>query len=79
MTAFSDLDQELRRIGSVYSGKWTYALTDLTSGERIGIDEDDVMPTASLIKVPILIALYQAVHEGRLALEDRTTYREEHL
>ncbi len=79
MTALSDLDQELRRIGSAYSGKWTYALTDLTSGERIGFDDDDVMPTASLIKVPILIALYQAVHEGRLALDDRTSYRKEHL
>lgn len=33
------------------------------------------MPTASLIKVPILIALYQAVEDGRLALDDRTTYR----
>ena len=79
MTVLSDLDRELRRIGGAYSGKWTYTLTDTTSGERIGFDEDDVMPTASLIKVPILIALYQAVHEGRLALEDRTTYRKEHL
>ena len=79
MTALSDLDQELRRIGSTYSGKWTYALADTTSDERIGFESDDVMPTASLIKVPILIALYQAVHEGRLALDDRTAYRKEHL
>lgn len=78
MTALSDLDQDIRRIGSAYSGKWTYALTDLTSSERIGFDEDDVMPTASLIKVPILVALYQAVHDGRHALEDHTAYREEH-
>ena len=79
MTALGELDRDLRRISGAYSGKWTYALTDLTSGERIGFDEDEVMPTASLIKVPILIALYQAVHDGRLALEDRTTYRQEHL
>jgi beta-lactamase class A len=36
------------------------------------------MPMASLIKVQILVALYQAVHDGKLALEDRTTYRKEH-
>ncbi|MCH8066090.1 MAG: serine hydrolase [Chloroflexi bacterium] len=78
MTSLADLDQELRRIGSEYSGTWTYALIDIASGEQIGFDSDDVMPTASLIKVPILNALYQAVHEGKLALDDRTTYREEH-
>jgi beta-lactamase class A len=78
MTALSALHAELLSIGSRYSGKWTYALTDLTTGERIGRDEDDVMPAASLIKAPILVALYQAVHDGRLALDDRTTCREEH-
>ena len=78
MSDLSSLHSELTSIGSRYSGKWTYALTDLTTGEHIARDEDDVMPTASLIKVPILVALYQAVHEGRLALADRTTYREEH-
>ncbi len=75
MTALADLDQELRRIGSDYSGTWTYALTDLATGGQIGYGQDEVMPTVSLIKVPILIALYQAVHEGRLALDDRTKYR----
>ncbi len=66
MIALAELDQELRRIGSAYSGTWTYALTDIASGEQIGCGQDDVMPTASLIKVPILVSLYQAVEEGKL-------------
>lgn len=78
MTALVALEAELRRIGASYSGTWTCALTDLTSGYHIGIDEDAVMPAASLIKVPILIGLYQAVHEGRVALDDRITFRDEH-
>ena len=78
MTPLTSLEADLRRIGAGYSGKWTCALSDLTSGGQIGIDEDDVMPCASLIKAPILVALYQAAHEGRVALEDRITYREEH-
>lgn len=78
MSALGALERELRRIGSDYSGKWTCALTDLTSGEHIGADEDDVMPTASLIKVPVLVALYQAIHDGRFKLEDRTTYERVH-
>lgn len=35
------------------------------------------MPTASLIKVPILVALYQAVHAGRVNLSERIQYRED--
>ena len=78
MSDLAALDDELHRIGEGYSGTYTYAITDLSSSAHIGRDEDAVMPTASLIKVPILIALYQAVHDGRLSLADRTTYREEH-
>jgi beta-lactamase class A len=74
-----DLEAELRRIGAGTSGTWSAAVTDLTTGEHFGIDEDSVMPTASLIKVPILIALYQDVRDGRLALNQRTTYEEQHL
>lgn len=78
MSAFSDLGSELRRIAAGYSGKVTFALTDIASGQHIGLNEDDVMPTASLIKVPILVALYQAAYEGRLALDDRIQLRDEH-
>jgi beta-lactamase class A len=36
------------------------------------------MPTASLIKVPVLVALYQAAHDGRIGMDDRITYGREH-
>jgi beta-lactamase class A len=72
------LEAELRRIGAASSGKWTAAVTDLTTGEHFGIDEDDVMPAASLAKVPVLVALYAAVHDGKVRLDDRTAYEERH-
>jgi len=78
MTSLTALDAQLRQIAATYSGRCTYALTDLESGGHIGLAEDEVMPAASLIKVPILIGLYQAVHDGRLALEDRIRLRDEH-
>lgn len=77
MTALAALDAELQKIAADYSGKCTYALTNLAGGEHIARDEDDVMPTASLIKVPVLVALYKAAHEGRLNLTDRITYRDD--
>jgi beta-lactamase class A len=78
MSRLRGLEAELLRIGSGYSGKWTYALTDLTSGESIAQCPDDVMPTASLIKVPVTTALYRAAHKGRVSLTDRIRYRDEH-
>lgn len=72
------LEHELLGISSRYSGTCTWAVTDLRSGRHIEHREDEVMPTASLIKVPVLVALYQAVHDGRFHLEDRVTYGEEH-
>ncbi|HEY8765941.1 MAG TPA: serine hydrolase [Dehalococcoidia bacterium] len=77
-TGMAELGRELVRIGSAYSGKWTYALTDLGSGAHIGRDEDGVMPTASLIKVPILVSLYRAVEDGRVGLADRIQYTQDH-
>ncbi len=78
MSRMIELEAQLREIGARYSGRWTAAVTDLTSGEHFGVDEDAVMPTASLIKVPILHALYQDVRDGRLRLDDRTTYEAVH-
>jgi beta-lactamase class A len=78
MSRIRELENELRAIGAGYSGKWTCALTDLSAGERIAIDEEDVMPTASLIKTPVLVALYQAVHDGKLSLSERVRYGAEH-
>ena len=72
------LAARLREISGAYTAKCTWALTDLVTGEHIGEDEHDVMPTASLIKAPILTALYQAVHDGRLKLDERVTYGERH-
>lgn len=77
MTTLASLDGQLHRIGSSYSGDWTYSLVDLGTRERIGHDPDAVMPTASLIKVPVLVALYQAVHDGRVSLTDRVQYHED--
>jgi beta-lactamase class A len=74
----AELSAELGALSAEYSGKCTWALTDLVSGAHISHDEDDVMPTASLIKVPVLTALYQAVDDGKLSIDQRTMYQEKH-
>ncbi len=46
---------------------------DLTSGRVFVYNGDAVFPTASSIKIPILVAMFQAMHRGRFQLSDRIT------
>lgn len=78
MSNLSELESRLHAIAEAHSGKVTYALTDTTTNEHISRYESDVMPTASLIKVPVLVSLYQKVADGEASLSDRITYREDH-
>ncbi len=73
-----DIEQEVRALAADFSGRYTLALTNLTTGEHVGIDEDTLMATASVIKVPVLAAVYRAVEEGALSLDQRMTYTEAH-
>jgi beta-lactamase class A len=50
---------------------------NLTTGEEIAVDPDTVRPTASTIKVPILIELYRQVEAGTVSLDDTLTTNEE--
>lgn len=46
----------------------------LPTGASAAIHADSVFPTASLIKVPILLTLYDQVEQGRLDLDARVPY-----
>jgi len=65
------VEAAVRDLGAGFVGNWTFSLTDLQAGGRVGVREDEPMPTASVIKVPILVAVYCAAAEGLVSLEDR--------
>lgn len=44
---------------------------NLTTGEEVAYDPDTLRPTASTIKVPILIELFNQVEQGKVSLDDR--------
>lgn len=50
-----------------------YAVHDLESGARLGHRADEPFPTASLIKVPILVTLFDLVERGLISLDDPLT------
>ena len=50
-----------------------YSVIDIDNGVRMSRRGDEKFPTASLIKVPILVTVYDLVEKGQLSLEDPLT------
>lgn len=46
------------------------AIIDLATGDTLSIRGDEPFPTASVIKVPVLVEVFHQVENGRLRLED---------
>jgi beta-lactamase class A len=62
----SDLEQNIRTaIRSVHADVGVY-VRHLKTGETISINADSLFPTASMIKVPILVSVFQNIQDGRL-------------
>ncbi len=67
------LQRTLDSLASAHRGIVGYAVTNLETGEHIDRRGDETFPTASLIKVPILVTLYDQVEQGKIALDDPLT------
>jgi beta-lactamase class A len=73
--ANAGLDARLGPLAKAHQGKVAFAVKNLETGESYYLNADAVMPTASLIKIAVLIEVYQQAQEGRLRLTDRVTLR----
>jgi beta-lactamase class A len=68
---------EIERLVSETGGIVGIAATQLATGRHIGYRENEVFPTASVIKLPLLVTFYEDALAGRIDLSERTTYRDE--
>lgn len=53
------------------SGVYSFYLVPLTGGNPYGVNENEKMQAASLIKLPILMALYKEAEEGKINLDSK--------
>ncbi len=49
--------------------------TTVKDGTHFALREDDLFPTASVVKLPLLVALFREVARGRIDLAERIPYR----
>ncbi len=69
----ASLHRLLDSLSAAHHGVVGYAVRNLETGERMERRGDETFPTASLIKVPILVTVYDLVEHGRLGLDDPLT------
>ncbi|HMN08147.1 MAG TPA: class A beta-lactamase-related serine hydrolase [Gemmatimonadaceae bacterium] len=67
------LRRALDALADAHHGVVGYAVRDIDAGATISRRGDETFPTASLIKVPILVTVYDLVARGMLSLDDRLT------
>ncbi len=67
----ADLDAALDRVQSWFSGQIGLAAVNLSTGESVEIDATRQFPTASVIKLAVLVELFRQAAEGRVDLDDR--------
>jgi beta-lactamase class A len=65
------LHRTLDSLSAAHRGVVGYSILNIETGERFERRGDEPFPTASLIKVPILVTLYDFVEKGDISLSDR--------
>jgi beta-lactamase class A len=71
------LEGRLAPLAKAHKGKVAIAVKHLGTGESFYLNADEPMPTASLIKLAVMIEVYQQVAEGKVKLSDPVTLRQE--
>jgi beta-lactamase class A len=67
----SVLRRTLDSVARAHRGVVGYAVHNLDTGERLASRGDEKFPTASLIKVAVLVTVFDLVEKGQMSLDDR--------
>jgi beta-lactamase class A len=65
------LRRTLEELMRGYAGVAGVSVIDLRSGARVSVRGDETFPTASLIKVAVLVALLDEVNKGSIRMDER--------
>lgn len=74
-----ELESELKKIISDFKGTAGVYVYNLATRKEAGVNADTVFPTASIIKVPILVTLFDKIHKGELTLTDSLVYTKDRI
>lgn len=69
-----DIAGQIAPLIEEFDGRAGVFIKDLVTGREIGINADTLYPTASMIKVPIMVAVFDKVERGELDYQQELTY-----
>jgi beta-lactamase class A len=72
----ADLDARIAPLVKEHKGRVAVAVKNLTTGEEYSLSADEPMPTASLIKLPVMVETYWQAREGKVKLDTTLTLRD---
>jgi beta-lactamase class A len=73
----SGLEASLGPLAKAHKGKVAIAVKCLSTGESYALNADEVMPTASLIKLAVMAEVYQQAKDVKINLGETITLRKE--
>ncbi|MCK9571772.1 MAG: class A beta-lactamase-related serine hydrolase [Candidatus Omnitrophica bacterium] len=68
-TAWVDLETKLKQRALSFKGTVGLVIKDLDTGWQIDLNQGRLMPAASLVKIPIMLAFFYADSEGKISLK----------
>jgi len=71
-----DLKELLSKEVSDFQGDVGIYVFNLQTGEEVAINADTIFPTASIVKVPILIGVMDKIEKGELEYHQKLVYRD---
>ncbi len=68
------LQQEVENLIKNFNGKIGIYIIDLQDGKTVSINADTIFPTASMVKIPIMIGVMDKLRSGELKYHQRLLY-----
>jgi beta-lactamase class A len=70
------LQQQVQDMTAGFKGDVGIYVKDLHTGKTVSINADSIFPTASMVKVPILIGIMDKLNKGELKYHQELTYKD---
>ena len=74
--AMQELHSKLDALVQPFKGDVGIYVRSLVTGEEVAIQADTLFPTASLVKVPILLKVFDSIEQGELDYHQKLVYRD---
>src|SRR5882757_3891090 len=70
------LESRLKALTDSFHGLAGIYVRNLETGREAAINADTIFPTASIVKVPILVGIFDKIREGELKYHQPLVYRD---